>query len=357
MGPRADRVSGFGGLVGTDASVYLQLDVDLIRQPRWLGISPWSRCLYLSLLARCLEMESPELQRGEWTDGSADSAIGAGRSSDAPTCAEMLAELAGPVAHLVDVSDTTITVHGFAQRYEAMMRKRNTEATRKRRWRGSRSRHDDVPRDKGGTRAGHERPSRGTCGVDVDVDVDFTAPVSASPHGVTAAVTAAAVQMPAQATEQPAKADGGLQKKKPCNGGEVLKMWIDRIDYHGFARPIDPSVDGVAAKALAKAINTKSLRRKELLMVMDCILTDPDPWVQANGKNLRILRQRLDSYLGPLREREALANAAAERYRNSPGFEETEREALAVAEENRILREAARARERGEPLAGLQAQA
>ena len=174
------------------ASYWLQLDLDLLDSPRWMGIGPWSRHLYIAMLKRCIQTMCGDLVRAEWTDRVAYSLIGATAADQPPSCAAMLEELAGPACHLIDISETTITVHGFDRRYRTMFeraeRARELGAERQRRRRDrergcndkvtdnvtqlSRVTDDDVTRDAKTVTQPVTREKRDVTAVDLDVDVD-----------------------------------------------------------------------------------------------------------------------------------------------------------------------------------------
>ncbi len=146
--------------------LYLQLDVDLTRQPRWLRLSLHARSYYMSMLGHGVEHGTGRLSRAEWEDTRVMRSMLGCEDGDAAT---IIKELAHPASHMIECTRHHIVLVGFDARYGAMMERSARTAERQREWRARaatsarRNAHvtvTDLSRD------AHVQ------GLDVDVDVD-----------------------------------------------------------------------------------------------------------------------------------------------------------------------------------------
>jgi hypothetical protein len=150
--------------------MWLQLDTDLLDQPRWLNLSLPARLWYVALLGESLKRESGCLPVIEWSS----TRMMRGKLGLAPdeypqvTADSLLEELAGPSTHLIDVENGQINVHGFEDRYRTMIEKRRKDAERKRAARRAMS--GAHPPDVRSVSAGHpEAQERASTGRPMDV--------------------------------------------------------------------------------------------------------------------------------------------------------------------------------------------
>lgn len=150
--------------------MWLQLDTDLLDSPRWLNLSLPARLWYVSMLAHCIVTGSGYLDRSEWEATRAMRAKLALQPDEYPeaTAAGLISELASEATHLVDLTDSEITVRGFEKRYTEICNRRSKDAARQRERRkklkqASRVSHADVTRTS-------KNVTRTEGDVDVDVD-------------------------------------------------------------------------------------------------------------------------------------------------------------------------------------------
>jgi hypothetical protein len=135
--------------------MWLQLDLDLLNQPRWLNLSLAARAWYESLLARCIETGSGTLRLSEWISTRAMRAKLGLLPDEYPdaTARGLLDELASTITHLIDIDEDEdeIFVHGFDRRYAAICEKRQKDAERQR------ARRERLKRERGGDVTGVSR--------------------------------------------------------------------------------------------------------------------------------------------------------------------------------------------------------
>lgn len=135
--------------------MWLQLDTDLLSQPRWLNCSLPARMWYLHIVAHCIDTGAGTVDRNQWQATRAMRGKLCLMPDEYPdmTAESLILELASPQTHLIDITDTEITVRGFDKRYEDTVVKKASAAERQREYRkrkkdetrALRECYDDLP--------------------------------------------------------------------------------------------------------------------------------------------------------------------------------------------------------------------
>jgi len=147
--------------------MWLQLEIELLSQPRWLNCSLPARMWYISMLAHCIETGHGTLRLSEWVSTRAMRSKLALLPDEYPeiTAHDILDELASGITHLIDIDkdEDEIFIHGFDRRYKAICdnRKKDAERQRVRRKRLKEERNGDVTPESRGCHADVTRTSGG----------------------------------------------------------------------------------------------------------------------------------------------------------------------------------------------------